>query len=66
MAKEPFAAQLTSLWIGAFFFWMIKGFRGKLSDQFILQFEKRNIWIGYCIQLFFIVIIINYIIEGTP
>lgn len=51
MAKELVAAQLTSLWIGGFFFWIIKGFKGKLRDQFILQFEKRNIWSGYVIQL---------------
>jgi hypothetical protein len=29
MSKEPFAAKLTSLWIGGFFFWIIKEFRGK-------------------------------------
>ncbi|WP_347065410.1 hypothetical protein [Flavobacterium sp. WV_118_3] len=39
MAREPFAAKLTSLWIGGFFFWILKGFKGKLTDQFVPEYE---------------------------
>lgn len=51
MAKEPFAAKLTSLWIGGFFFWIIKGFRGRLIDQYEEKYESRNVWTGYFITL---------------
>lgn len=63
MAKEPFAAQLTSIWIGGFFFWIIKGFKGKLTDQLILRFEKRNLWAGYIIQLLFTGILISLMVR---
>lgn len=58
MAKEPFAAKLESVWVGGFFFWIIKGFKGKLNNQYNKEFEKRNIWTGYIITLIFIGIIV--------
>jgi hypothetical protein len=64
MAKEPFAAQLTSLWIGGFFFWIIEGFKGKLTDQFIEELKKRNLWTGYILQLLFFGIIVYLIIRN--
>lgn len=64
MAKELFAAKLTSIWIGSFFFWMLKGFKNKLTDQFILRFEQRNMWTGYIIQLIFVAIILYFVIYG--
>jgi hypothetical protein len=64
MAKEPFAAQLTSIWIGGFFFWIIKGFKGKLTHQLIFRFEKRNLWAGYIIQLLFTGIVLYFIIKS--
>jgi len=42
MANEPFAAKITSLWIGGFFFWVINGFRGKLIDQYEEKNESRK------------------------
>ncbi|AFD08669.1 hypothetical protein [Solitalea canadensis] len=51
MAKEPFAAKLTSIWIGGFFFWFLKGFNGKLNNQFSEKYESRNIWTGYTLSL---------------
>lgn len=51
MANEPFAAKLTSLWIGGFFFWILKGFSGKLTDQFAPEYENRNVWVGYIITI---------------
>lgn len=51
MANEPFAAKLTSIWIGGFFFWIMKGFRGKLIDQYDEKYENRNVWTGYFITL---------------
>ena len=50
MAKEPFATRLTSIWLGAIFFWLLKGFRGKLSEE-ISNHETRNMWTGYIISL---------------
>ena len=60
MAKEPFVAKLTSPWIGGFFFWIIKGFRGKLIEQYEKENAKRNIWIGYFITLISIGIIVFF------
>ncbi|MEY2702875.1 MAG: hypothetical protein RLY43_1513 [Bacteroidota bacterium] len=61
MAREPFAAKLTSIWIGGLFFWILKGFSGKLTDQFATEYESRNVWVGYittiiaaCIAVYFI------------
>lgn len=51
MAREPFAAKLTSIWIGGFFFWIIKGFKGNISKQFTEEYENRNVWVGYIITL---------------
>lgn len=63
MAREPFAAKLTSLWIGGFFFWILNRFKGKLTDQFIPEYENRNVWVGYiftivavCIMIYLLVI----------
>ena len=50
MAREPFAAKLTSIWIGGFFVWMINGFKGELSDQLNDKNENRNMLTGYIIQ----------------
>lgn len=51
MAKEPFAARLTTIWIGGLFFWMLKLFRGSFSEQISEKFEKRNLLVGYISQL---------------
>ncbi len=51
MAKEPFAAKMTSIWTGGFFFWILKGFRGKLSDQYSETYQSRNVWTGYLLTL---------------
>ncbi|WP_264551686.1 hypothetical protein [Flavobacterium sp. N2038] len=58
MAKEPFAAKLTSIWIGGFFFWFVNGFKTKLSEQFTTELEKKNLWAGYFIQLLFVGILV--------
>jgi len=63
MAKEPFAAQLTSIWIGGFFFWILKGFKGKLVNQCNSEFEKRNLWTGYILQLLFVGILVFSLIK---
>ena len=58
MAKEPFAAKLTSIWIGGFFFWIINGFKGNINNQYIKKHENRNVWTGYSITLFIACIIL--------
>ncbi len=64
MANEPFAAKLTSLWIGGFFFWIIKEFRGKLIDQYEEKYESRNVWTGYLITLISIGIIVYFLVKN--
>ncbi|MCC9017927.1 hypothetical protein [Flavobacterium lipolyticum] len=61
MAREPFAAKLTSIWIGGFFFWAIKGFKGNMNEQFTEKYELRNVWTGYLITLL-VIGIIGYLI----
>ena len=63
MAKEPFATELTTLWIGGFFFWIIKGFRGKLIEQYEKEYEKRNICTGYFITLIAIGYIVYFLVK---
>jgi hypothetical protein len=62
MAKEPFAAKLTSIWIGGFFYWIIKGFRGKLIDQYEEKYEIRNVWLGYFISLISVGLIVYFLV----
>ena len=62
MAKEPFAAIFTSRWIGGFFFWIIKGFRGKLIEQFEKEYESRNVWVGYFITLISVSLIVYFLV----
>ena len=60
MAKEPFVAKLTSIWSGGFFFWTIKGFKGKLIEQYEKVYESRNVWTGYFLTLISIGIVIYF------
>jgi len=62
MNSEPFAARLTSIWIGGFFFWTLSGFRGQFSEIISEKYEKRNMWMGYIIQLSAIISIIYFAI----
>lgn len=62
MAKEPFAARLAAIWSGAFFFWILKGFRGKLSEE-ISNNETRNMWAGYIISLIALVLLVYFFIR---
>lgn len=58
MAKEPFSARYTCVWMGALLFFVLKGFRGGIMRQLEPQFEKRNFWVGYFLSLVLLVIII--------
>lgn len=53
MAKEPFAARLTCIWIGGFFLWMFRGFKGSLVEMFVKKNEKKNFRIGYIAAIVF-------------
>lgn len=64
MAKETFAAKLTSICIGGFFFWIIKGFKGRLTEQFIEKHENRNLWFGYIITLILSGLIFYFLIKN--
>lgn len=63
MAKEPFAAKLTSIWIGGFFFWIRQGFRGRLIDQYEKEYESRNVWTGYFITLIAMCILVYFLVK---
>jgi hypothetical protein len=51
MAREPFAARLTTIWIGGAFFWLIKGFQSKYYDEIADKYNLRNMIAGYIIQI---------------
>lgn len=63
MAKDPFAAKLTSLWIGGYFFWIIKGFRGRLIDEYEEKYESRNVCTGYFITLIAICFLVYFLVR---
>ena len=63
MANEPFAAKITSLWIGGFFCWIINGFKGKLIDQYEEKYESRNVWTGYFITLIAIGSLVYFLVK---
>jgi hypothetical protein len=64
MADEIGTEVLIAEYTGAFFFWMIKGFKGKLSTQLIDKNYKRNLYTGYIINLaVFISIIVFFFIH---
>jgi hypothetical protein len=55
MPHEVQSAKDISNWIGGFFFWVIKGFKGRLSDYYSEQTQKRNVLIGYIIQVIILI-----------
>lgn len=58
MAREPFSARLTCIWAGAFFFFMLTGFRGGIRKQLNTGYENRNFWAGYLLSLLLLTTII--------
>ncbi|MCL9806219.1 hypothetical protein NAT51_11845 [Flavobacterium amniphilum] len=65
MAKEPFAVKLTCIWTGGFFFWVLKGFKGKLIDQLADGYESRNAWTGYFISLLFAGTVVYLVVRNN-
>jgi uncharacterized membrane protein len=63
MVNEPYAAKITSLWIGGFFFWIINGFKGKLINQYEEKYESRNVWTGYFITLIAMGILVYFLVR---
>lgn len=63
MVREPFVAKYTSIWLGAFFFWLFSGFKGKYRDQLIKEKENRNMWIGYIITIVLVSVVVWQIIR---
>jgi hypothetical protein len=63
MPNESYAAKITSLWIGGFFFWIINGFKGKLITQYEEKYESRNVWTGYFITLIAIGILVYFLVK---
>lgn len=60
MAREPFAARLTSIWIGAFFYFICTGFRGKFKQQLQAKYESRNFWTGYLISVLALIAVVYF------
>lgn len=60
MARESFAVRLTTIWIGAAFFFICGGFRGKLKQQLQSKYESRNFGTGYLISILGLVAVIYF------
>ena len=58
MANDSLMHAMLSNWVGAFFYWMINGFKGKYQVQISEEKVKRNIWTGYVIILSTIILVI--------
>lgn len=59
--SESLGEVYINQWIGAFIFWMLKGFKGKYSEQLIEKYITRNVWTSYALQL----IIIGLVLYGS-
>lgn len=64
MAREPFAAKLTTIWIGALFFWIINIFKGKYVNYLDNKFENRNLITGYLLIIGSIVVFVMKFVLG--
>jgi hypothetical protein len=60
MAKESFAARLTSIWLGGAFFWLLKGFKGPYKEQISEKYEQRNMWTGYLLMVLSLIPIVYF------
>ena len=60
MSHDIESAKDISKWVGGFFFWVIRGFKGKLSESYKPQNQKRNILTGYIIQIITLFIFVWY------
>jgi len=60
MAKEPFAAKLSAMWLGALFFWIFTGFSKKYTDLLSKKYETRNLITGYILTITFFLILIYF------
>jgi hypothetical protein len=63
MAREPFFYTLTSKWVGAFIFWLLYRFKGSYKSMLVDKYYKRNIWVGYFIQLFIFLFFIYFFVK---
>ncbi|MCJ8209898.1 hypothetical protein MUY27_09270 [Mucilaginibacter sp. RS28] len=60
MSDGLFSSYYSSKWLGAFFFWTVKGFRGGCKDYNIEKYALRNAWTGYVLML--IVAVLLYVV----
>jgi hypothetical protein len=60
MVREPFYYLKTAEWTGAFFFWMINGFKVSFKTMLYETYNKRNLLAGYIIQLLIAGIVIYF------
>ena len=51
MENERTPAQFTTIWIGAFLFYMLNAFKGNFSDYAIDKYQDRNLFTGWIIQI---------------
>lgn len=58
MAKEPFSAKLTTIWIGAFIFFCLNCFTKTYKYLIQKRFEKRNLVVGYLFQIFLLILFV--------
>jgi hypothetical protein len=62
MVREPFYYFTTTKWIGAFFLWVIKGFKLSFKTMLSETYDKRNLLVGYVIQLLMAGVVIYFLL----
>lgn len=62
MVREPFYYFTTTKWTGAFFFWLINGFKLSFKTMLYESYNKRNMWAGYIIQLLIAGVVIYFLL----
>ena len=58
MGNERPPAQFTTIWIGAFFFYLCNAFKGDFSDYTDDKYQNRNLLTGWAITIVILVGII--------
>lgn len=51
MARAPMVPGFPLIWLGGVFYWVLRGFKGSLSDQLREKFDSRNLWTGYLLGM---------------
>jgi hypothetical protein len=62
MENERPPAQYTTIWVGAFFFYLANGFKGNFSEYTIDKYQNRNFSTGLIIQIVIVIGLLLFLV----